>query len=231
MNGYLMALAGACVGAAALVAAVTVALGVYDNSIKDQISDVQEQIESPTLQRDLEIVSQRESMLSGFISYNTNAGSTSQLFNYMPKAQSYVVNKLKEPLESVRVKDKVDLDICNVTIDDYSVTATFLGQSKGDPTGVPAQYVEKLINDVKNEYGDPYFQNVNYTGFVKANSSLESAYLELKEKKGEATKFDTVFTFELTMNLKPGSDEENAKSINLNPGSDAQEAQGQEVTE
>lgn len=225
MNGYLMALGGACVGAVALVAAITIGLGAYDNSIKGQISDVQNQIQSPTLQRDLEIVTQREGMLSGFTTYIQNAGSTSQLFNYMPKSQSYVVNKLKEPLESIRVKDKIDIDLCAIKIDNYMVTATFLGQSKGDPTGIPAQYVEKLTNDVKNEYGDPYFQNVTYTGFTKANSSLEAAYLELTEKKADKTEYDTIFTFEINMNLKPGSDEANAKSIDLNPAGEAQAVQ------
>ena len=217
MNGYLLALGGVCVGAVALVAAITIGLSVFDNSIKSQVADVQAQINDEKLQYDLETVTSREGMLSGFQNYINNAGATSQLFDYMPKSQSYVIDKLNEPLESIRVKDKVDIDLAGVTIDNYTVTAVFLGQSFGDPSAVPSEYVEKLTNDVKTTYGDPYFQNVTYSGFTKQNSTLEAAYLELrKEDKNAETKYDTVFMFTVEMNLKPGSDEENADSIDLN---------------
>ena len=100
-----------------------------------------------------------------------------------------------------------------------------MGRSNGDPTPVPSQYAEKLINEVKTKYGDSYFQNVNYTGFTKSNSSIENNYLVLKN--GES-KYDTVFTFSLTMNIRPGSDEEHATSIDLDP---QPEAENEEVTE
>ena len=85
MNGYLMALAGACVGTVALVGAIVIGLSAIDSSIQGQISEIQTQIDNPTLQNDLSIVTNRENMLAGFQSYNDNVGSTSQLFNYMPK--------------------------------------------------------------------------------------------------------------------------------------------------
>ncbi|MBP1542546.1 MAG: hypothetical protein J6A16_00505, partial [Oscillospiraceae bacterium] len=62
---------------------------------------------------------------------------------------------------------------------------------------------------VKDQYGDPYFQNVSYTGFEKVNVSEENAYIVLRTH-GD-TKYDTVFEYTLTMNIKAGSDEDNAK--------------------
>ena len=77
MNGYLMALAGACVGTVALVGAIVIGLSAIDSSIQGQISEIQTQIDNPTLQNDLSIVTNRENMLAGFQSYNDNVGSTS----------------------------------------------------------------------------------------------------------------------------------------------------------
>lgn len=227
MNGYLLALAGACMGAVVLVGAITLGLSVVDNSIKGQVSELQARIDTPDLQNKLAVVSERESMLSGFQSYIANAGSTSELFNYMPKIQSYVVNKVKEPMEAVKDEYGVDMDIQSISLGGYSVSVRFLGQSKGDPTAIPSAYVEKLTNDVKTMYGDPYFQNISYTGFTKENSTLDSKYLELQT--GES-KYDTIFSFEITMNLRPGSDEEHATSINLDLNADAS-TEAEEVTE
>ncbi len=216
MNGYLMALAGSCVGAVVLVGAITLGLGVFDSSIKAQISEVQQQIDNPVLQNNLAIVSNRENMLAGFQNYNNSVGTTQNLFNYMPKVQSSVIEKIKEPIASV-VSDDVELELLTFSMSDYSISATFVGLSNGDPTAVPSQYVEKLIKEVKTAYGDPYFQNVTYTGFNKVNSSLENDYLVLKN--GES-KYDTVFTFTLSMNIRAGSDEVNATAINLDPESE-----------
>lgn len=227
MNGYLLALAGACVGAVVLVGAITLGLSVVDSSIKGQVSELQTRIDTPDLQNKLAVVSERENMLSGFQSYIANAGSTSELFNYMPKIQSYVVNKVKEPMEAVKDEYGVDMDIQSISLGGYSVSVRFLGQSKGDPTAIPSAYVEKLTNDVKTMYGDPYFQNISYTGFTKENSTLDSKYLELQT--GES-KYDTIFSFEITMNLRPGSDEEHATSINLDLNADAS-TEAEEVTE
>ena len=227
MNGYLMALGGACVGAVVLIGAITIGLSAINGSIQGQVSELQEQINNPSLQKDIAIVTNRESMLTGFQSYNDNVGSTSQLFNYMPKAQSYVIDKLKEPIDSV-TGDKIELDLYEVTLSEYSVTATFMGRSNGDPTPIPAAYVEKLTNDVKTKYGDSYFQNVSYSGFQKTNSSLANDYLVLKN--GES-KYDTVFTFSVTMNIRPGSDEEHATSIDLDPQTEVVPESNEEVTE
>ena len=108
-------------------------------------------------------------------------------------------------------------------MDSSSVTVKFMGQCKGDPTSMPAAYVNKLTNEVKTKYGDPFFQNITYTGFEKVNSTNESKYLELQT--GEC-KYDTIFTFEVNVNLRPGSDEKYADSIDLDLNGN-----GEEVTE
>mgnify|MGYP002677226855 FL=1 len=230
MNGYLIMLGGACVAAVALVAALNIGLSVVDKSIQGQVREIDTQIQSQALQQQLSVVSEREGMLSGFNTYNQNAGSTSTLFNYMPKVQSYVIDKVKEPIEAVKSENGIDLDIQTISIEGTSVSVKFMGQCKGDPTSMPAAYVNKLTNEVKTKYGDPYFQNIVYTGFEKYNSSNASKYLELQT--GEC-KYDTVFTFEVSMNLRPGSDEENANSISLDlDGNEGvTEASGEEVTE
>lgn len=230
MNGYLIMLGGACVAAVVLVAAINIGLSVVDKSIQGQVRDIDTQIQSQALQQQLNVVSEREGMLSGFNTYNQNAGSTSTLFNYMPKFQSYVIDKIKEPMEAVKSENGIDLDIQSISIEGTSVSVKFMGQCKGDPTSMPAAYVNKLTNEVKTKYGDPYFQNIVYTGFEKTNSNNASRYLELQT--GEC-KYDTIFTFEISMNLRPGSDEEHANSINLDldDNEGVTEASGEEVTE
>ena len=208
MNGYLLALAGSCVGAAAIVFAITAVLGFYNGKIQDDIAAVQTQIDDPVLQKDIRIVNERQAMLTGFENYNASVSQTSLLFNYMPKATTYVFDKIKEPIDSIVSGDEIMLDVQSVSVGDYSVNVTFKGLSHGDPSGIPALYVEKLINEVKDKNGDPYFQNVTYSGFSKVNSSNENTYVVLSTE-GKKT-YDTVFQFSLSMNIKAGSDEANA---------------------
>lgn len=226
MNGYLMALAGACVGAAALVGAITIGIAAVDGSIRGQITEVQNQIQAPALQADLKVVTDRETMLSGFQTYIENAGSTSTLFNYMPKVQSYVYDKIKAPMEEVKSEYNIDLDVYGFEMVDYTVSVTFMGQSNGDPTSIPAAYVEKLTNDIKTTYGDAYFQNITYTGFEKVNTSLAAKYLDIVK---DGSKYDTIFKYTVTMNVRPGSDEENANTISLDLNGD--QGAAEEVTE
>lgn len=226
MNGYLMALAGACVGAVALVGAITIGIAAVDGSIRGQITEVQNQIQAPALQADLKVVNDRETMLSGFQTYIENAGSTSTLFNYMPKVQSYVYDKIKAPMEEVKSEYNIDLDVYGFEMVDYTVSVTFMGQSNGDPTPIPAAYVEKLTNDIKTTYGDAYFQNITYTGFEKVNTSLAAKYLDIIK---DGSKYDTIFKYTVTMNVRPGSDEENANTISLDLNGD--QGAAEEVTE
>ncbi len=209
MSGYLFALGGSCIGAAAIILAITGALSIYNGNLQKDIAAVQAQIDEPTLQADIKVVDERSAMLTGFQNYNANIEQTSLLFNYMPKPTSYVIDKVKEPIKQV-AKGDVKLDITNINISGYSVSVSFYGLSNGDPSAIPSQYVEKLINDVKDQNGDPYFQNVAYSGFSKVNSTDENRFITLAT--GE-TNYDTIFEFSLSMNIKAGSDEEHANAI------------------
>lgn len=210
MSGYLIALAGCCVGAAALVLGVGAVFDIYNSSIQKEISSIQAQIDDPVLQKDINIVNNRKSMLDGFASYNASMDQTTMLYNYQPKATSYVYEKLLLPIDQV-LEDNQDLSIVSFSVSGYDVTADFIGRSKGDPTGIPAAYVKYLIENVEDQYGDPYFINVNYTGFQKANGSDNISYAYL-QTDGEA-EFDTIFTFSLSMNVQVGSDEEHVENI------------------
>ena len=220
MNGYLFALAGSCVGAAAVILAITAVLGVYNGNIQKDISAVQAQIDDPSLQNDIKIVNDRQSMLSSFENYNANVSQTTLLFNYMPKATSYVIDKVKEPIDSIVDGDKIQLDIESVSVNGYGVNVTLKGLANGDPSAIPSQYVEKLIKEVKDKNGDPYFQNVSYSGFTKVNGSKENMYVVLSTE-GKTT-YDTIFSFSLSMNIKPGSDEANA-TISFEESAEAEE--------
>ncbi len=220
MNGYLLGLAGSCLGAAALIFAIHAVLGAYQGSLQGEIDSYQAKISDPVLQNDLNIVNQRQSMLSGFENYNNNVGQTSLLFNYMPKATTYVIDKVKEPMADINNGDKIQIDLESISVNGYDVNVNIKGLAMGDPSAIPAQYVEKLINEVKDKNGDPYFQNVSYSGFAKENTSDENYYVVLSTE-GKTT-YDTIFSFSLSMNVKAGNDEANA-TIDVNPEDDAQE--------
>ena len=243
-SGFAVALLATLVGSAAVVGGVWFAANYWNESLNTQIQDVQAKINDPTLQNDLRIVTERESMLSGFKSYNNTVNSVKLLFNYKQKPQSLVIDKLREPLpkkktveddgkqyyectlpvdssdldftDSILEEDQ-RLDIASITISGDAVNVTFRGLSKGNPTDVPAKYAEALINNVLDKYGEPYFVNVAYRGFYKENLTDEATYAILQEIKKfydkdyddiyEADIYDTYFTFDMTMQLKPGSDE------------------------
>ena len=243
-NGFALALLGTLIGSAAVVGGVWFAANYWNESLNDEIKTVQNQINDPVLQSDLKIVSDRETMLAGFKNYNNTINNVKMLFNYAPKPQSIVLEKLREPLPKKKTveedgkeyfdimllagDDELDftdsvltegqrLDITNVSINGVNVNVTFRGLSKGNPTDVPAKYAEALINNVLDKYGQPYFENVSYTGFTKENISEEGTFAILAElakyhdgeyqEISEADIYDTYFTFNMTMLLKPGSDE------------------------
>lgn len=205
-----LALLGCAVLAAGVVGAVCVATTIINKSLENQIEDYSAKIAAPQMQKDLQTVTDREKMLTGFRNYNTTITKTQQLFNYSPKAQTLVYNKLVEPLsKKTVVSDDEVLKLVDFSVSKYNVSASFTGVCKGDPSGIPSKYVDELINNVKNKYGDPYFVNVRYSGFQKLNASDEWAFDEIYgiHEDGD-DEFDTVFTFNLTMQLQMGSDEE-----------------------
>ena len=203
-----LTLLGSAVLAAAVVGGACAVTGIINATLNSKIESYTAKIQDPQMQKDLKTVDERDAMLSGFKNYNDTVTKTSLLFNYQPKAQSLVYNKLKEPLDAKDfLKDDEELKITAFECSGYDVKATFTGISKGDPSSVPSRYVDYLINKVKNQYGDAYFVNVTYTGFTKKNTSDNEAYGYIASEGKKV--FDTVFTFDLTMKLQMGSDEEN----------------------
>lgn len=195
----------ACIGsailAAALVGGACAVTGIINSNLNSQINDYREKIDDPQMQKDLKTVDDRNAMLTGFKNYNDTVAKTKLLFDYKPKPQSLVLNKLRTPLDDKEfLQEGEELVITNFNCSGYNVSVTLFGVSSGDgdPSSVPSRYAEYLINKVMNKYGDPYFVNVSYSGFTKLNPT---------EDLDDMPK-ETVFTFNLSMQLQMGSDEE-----------------------
>lgn len=219
INGFLLALAAGCAGAVVVVVGICLGLEVINNGYQEEINKLQTQLTDPVLTNDLNIVDARTSMLQGFESYNASMEQTTQLFDYLPKVQSYVIDKLREPIDNDDgiLTDDQQLDITELSITGSSVNVTFRGKCVGDPSAIPSLYAEYLTEKVTNKYGDPYFANVEYSGFTKDNKSDYFTYYIISSE-GKST-LETIFSFSITMNLQPGSDEENA-TIDLEPSDD-----------
>lgn len=212
MSGFLLALGGACLGAVAVVAGVCIGFDAINSSYQKQITEVQAKIDDPSLKNDIAIVDARSAMLSGFESYNSSMSQTTNLFNYMPKITSDIVNKVNEPIEHIISGDQT-LQIANLTIGDYAIEVEFIGSCNGDPSAIPSAYAKYVTEEIKTKYGDPFFANVEYEGFEKMNVDEWADYTALSTN-GKTT-FDTVFTFTIKMNMQAGADEENATAIEL----------------
>ncbi len=209
-NTFLLSLAGVVAGAVALVGGTVIVLNIINNNLQGQIDSLQAKITDPQMQNDLSIVDQRTSMLAGFQSYNDTVNRTALLFNYQPKVQSYIIEKVRVPIdntEDVLLEEGEELDIESISISGYNVTATFRGHSKGDPTSLPSRYAQYLTEKVLNKYGEPFFINVSYSGFTKDNNTEEDDEEAFTNPDYVA---DTVFTFSMSMTLQMGSDEANA---------------------
>lgn len=229
-NSFLLALVGGIVASAAVVGGAVFVCDFINNGIKSDISSLDAKINDPGMQNDLRIVDEREAMLAGFNSYNDTVNKTGLLFDYQPKVQKYVFDKVSEPLtnnDDKLLTDKEQLEIETVSVSNYDVSVTFKGLSQGDPSSIPSRYADYLTNKVLNKYGDPYFVNVSYTGFTKENVTEWGTYAIISAD-GKTT-YDTIFSFTMTMQLQMGSDEENA-TIDLNP-SQPEGGENQEVTE
>ncbi len=207
-NSFLLALAGVVVGGVVLVAGACFVINMIKNGKTDEIQRIQAQIDAPEVQRDLEIVDARDAMLSGFESYNNTVSRSIHLFNYQPKVTSDVYNRALSPIKSILTENE-ELELVEFDVSGYSVRLSFKGLSNGDPSAVPSKYVRYLAENVLNKYNEPYFQAISYSGFKKENITTYNTYAYLQS--AGATKFDTVFSFEIEMSLQMGNDEENAK--------------------
>lgn len=210
-SGFGGQILGALIASAAVVGGVYAVFAVLDSNYNKDISYFQSLIDAPQMQDDLAVVTERENMLTGFTNYNANVGRAINMFNFQPKPISEVEKKVREPLENTA--DKLleadqELEISNIEVSGNAVSVTFYGQSKGDPTPVPSKYVDKLTNEVKNGYDEPYFTNISYGGFTKQNITDWGTYAIVSNRDKA---YDTVFSFTVTMNTRMGNDETNAK--------------------
>ena len=261
-SGTLLAFMGTLLASAAVVGAVYMGATAYDGKLHLDIDKIQDQIDDPKLINDCQIVDDREVMLAGFKNYNSTVNSAVMLFNYQPKAQSLVIDKIREPLPKLKnankygtkvpsvsvtdaqpseayaqgnldytgsiLKENEFLDIETISIQGDTVHIALRGMCKGDPSSIPSRYANYLTNNVLNKYGQPYFTNVEYSGFSKTNISdygTLAILLDLGRGKEVAAnvsadkrlypgdplpadqKYDTIFSFEINMSLQPGSDE------------------------
>ncbi len=194
-----LACLGSAVLAAALVGGACAVTSIINGNLNSQINDYVAKIEDPQMQKDLQTVDARDAMLTGFKNYNDTVAKTSLLFNYKPKPQSLVLTKVREPLEDKEfLQEKEELVVTDFNCTGYNVSVKLMGVSNGDPSSLPSRYAEYLTEKVMNKYGDPYFVNVNYSGFQKLNPAED-----LDDMPDE-----TVFTFNMSMQLQMGSDEE-----------------------
>jgi len=220
-----LACLGSAVLAAALVGGACAVTGIINNNLNAQINDYRAKIDDPQMQKDLATVDARDAMLTGFKNYNDTVAKTSLLFNYKPKPQSLVLDKLRTPLEDDEfLQDDEELVITNFNCSGYSVSVTLMGASKGDadPSSIPSRYAEYLMNKVMNQYDDPYFVNVSYNGFQKLNPAED-----LDDMPDE-----TIFSFNMSMQLQMGSDEEHTNvNDDLMQSNPAEENSGTEVAQ
>ncbi len=209
-SGFMFALLGVMAASALVVGGVWFGVNTYNSSLQSQINKLQAEIDDPKLKADCAVVDARTTMLSGFQSYNNTVSSAKDLFNYQPKVQSLVINKIREPLPKLKnpaedgrtyplvsffeaENDNLDyegsilnegelLDIASIEISDTGeITVEFRGLSKGNPASVPARYAKAIAEDVLNKYGQPYFVGVTYEGFEKTNIGDEGTLAILYE--------------------------------------------------
>lgn len=217
-------LLGSVVVAAGLVGGACAVTSIINTNLNNDIAAVTAEIQDPQLQQDLKTVDTRNNMLTGFNNYNNTVTKTRHLFNYQPKPQTAVYTKASEPLskETFLLEDEA-LDIIYFSCSGYNVSVTLMGACKGDPSSIPSRYAEYLTNQVKNKYGDPYFVDVQYTGFEKVNAINSPEDIEQEE---------TVFTFTIEMQLQMGSDEEHTDAgTDFKDDGSSAEGTSSEVTE
>lgn len=229
-SGFLLALVGVLAASAAVVGGITFVFNMMKASVNSEIEAIDKQINDTAMQEDLKIVSARESMLEGFKNYNATVDNVIMQFNYQPKVQSLVFDKVLEPMDTKKagiLKEDELLEVSEISLDGTDVTVVFKGLSKGNPTDLPSRYANYLTNKVLNKYDEPYFVNVSYTGFEKINISEYATFALLSAE--DRSKYDTYFTFEMSMSIQMGSDELHTdiiKDLGLE-----EETEGKEVTE
>ena len=157
MSSYWLTL-GACVAAAAVVigGSLVVVNGI-SSSIDNQAEAIRKEISSPELQIRINTLNEKISDLEKIQLYSDNISLAKDIFDYMPKVNTEVVEKLEEHLtDGMEIVD-------SVLISQYSISVNY----RCEDQDAPAAYVEAL-----NKQG--YFENITYTGFQQEGEKEDS---------------------------------------------------------
>ena len=147
VGSYPFILLGSVAATVGLVFGAYMVLNGMNRSITNQTTVIESEISSDLLRRKAEL-DIKVTALEQIQLYYDALDDAKEIFDYMPKIYSEVLEKIEEPMLS----DMKILDTVN--IDEYAVTVLF--QCEDDAT--PAEYVAKL-----HEQG--YFENIEYLGF------------------------------------------------------------------
>lgn len=150
IGSYPIILGVSVLAAVALVAGGTFALKSINSSITSQTDSINNEISSPELSLRAAELQTKIIALEQVATYGENLSQAKQIFDYMPKIYTQVVDKLESEL--ITGMNLVD----DLSISEYAVSANFTCKNEGDP----AAYVQKLVDQ-------GYFQNVTFTGYEK----------------------------------------------------------------
>lgn len=215
VNSFLLILGASLLASGLVVFGVVQFLNMTNKGIEDKIKVIEAAKQDPVLMKNIEVVNQREQIKIGFEEYKTQVKTANVLFEYMPKFDSNLFNKIEEPFEDIISEENKNLkDFKNVKgkyiftssvkLSGYDVEAKFYAYSDNKPSEIPSEYVENIIK-VMNKNGMPYFTNVVYEGFSKvdteSDSNDQSAINRVEDDKG----YWVEFTIKMTLN--PGNDE------------------------
>ena len=170
MSTYGLGLAAAVLGACLIVGGTLVAVNGISSSFENQAAAIRAEINSPELKARTEALNQKISSLEKIKLYSDNITVAKTLFDYMPKVNTEIVEKLEENLT-----DGMEI-IDSVLINEYSISVSFRCKAQNQPS----EYVEALIKQ-------GYFESINYTGFSKEKDSEKYTFtLNMLLKGGNA---------------------------------------------
>ena len=154
MSAYGLGVVAAVLGACLVVGGVLMAVNGINSNIQSQAAAIRAEINSPELKARTEALNQKIASLEKIKLYSDNITVAKTLFDYMPKNNTEVAEKLEEPLTN-------GMEITgSVIVNKYSVSVSYRCEEQNQPS----EYVEALIKQ-------GYFESINYTGFTKESGT------------------------------------------------------------
>ncbi len=184
-KGAFMLYPSVILGGVILVAAACGIIEFADGKVKARIAETRAELEAPEFSEKISYINKLEEMTENYEGYYESVKLAGNLYQYIPKANGTIIDKLNEAAADGQP------DIKKVMVIGGEVTAEFLCYGGGNPTSVPSEYVRRLSEEVKNENGAPYFTDIKYAGYTK----LEYEY------NGEP-----VYEFSVTMKLNSSAE-------------------------